>query len=455
MYTTNLDEPLEQLVRRRWFDVAAIRFPGSVVVGRSAHDGGPSKDGSLFLDVGPRSSPPRPVDLPGLRLRPRLGPGPVEGDTPFVDVWMSSPARTALDNLRPSRSRGGASRTLKRDELEAWLDRLAGNQGDEGLNRLRDSARAIASALGEEEQFEELDRLIGAMQGTRESDLETNRARARRAGVPYDTERLHLFEKLRAELAAQHFAERAAAPDPLRLAAFFEAYFSNWIEGTQFEVEEAEEIVFRGMVPVQRPADAHDVRGTFDAITSGRFRSSPPGDQESLEGFLSSSHELMMGGRPEVLPGSFKQRANRVGGITFVQPELVRGTLIEGFRLLRTLPTGMARAAFVLFLVSEVHPFADGNGRVSRLAMNAELSAAGLCRVMIPPVFRDEYMSALRALSANANPTPIWRMLDRAQRWVSAVEWSDRELTLEAIERSNALVTPEQAEELGVHLVDP
>ncbi len=162
-----------------------------------------------------------------------------------------------------------------------------------------------------------------------------------------------------------------------------------------------------------------------------------------------------MGGRPEVLPGSFKQRANRVGGITFVQPELVRGTLIEGFRLLRTLPTGMARAAFVLFLVSEVHPFADGNGRVSRLAMNAELSAAGFCRVMIPPVFRDEYMSALRALSANANPTPIWRMLDRAQRWVSAVEWSDRELTLEAIERSNALVTPEQAEELGVHLVDP
>jgi hypothetical protein len=33
-------------------------------------------------------------------------------------------------------------------------------------------------------------------------------------------------------------------PSAKRAFAFFEAYFSNFIEGTEFEAEEAEEIVF-------------------------------------------------------------------------------------------------------------------------------------------------------------------------------------------------------------------
>jgi fido (protein-threonine AMPylation protein) len=33
------------------------------------------------------------------------------------------------------------------------------------------------------------------------------------------------------------------------------------------------------------------------------------------------------------------------------------------------------RAAFQMFLISEVHPFRDGNGRMGRIFMNAELVA--------------------------------------------------------------------------------
>jgi fido (protein-threonine AMPylation protein) len=39
----------------------------------------------------------------------------------------------------------------------------------------------------------------------------------------------------------------------------------------------------------------------------------------------------------------------------------------------RELPSASARALYVLFLIAEVHPFNDGNGRISRLGMNAEL----------------------------------------------------------------------------------
>lgn len=454
LYSTNLDEPAEQLVRRRWYDVAALYFPGAVIVDRSAAAAGPAADGSLFLDIGERPVNPRQVSLPGLTLRPRNGPGPVDGDAELAGLRISSPARTVLDNLRPSRARSGVARTLRRSELEDRLDRLARTRGNTALGELRDEARAIAPALGAQEQLAQLDRLIGALLGTQDDVLHTRAARARRAGLGYDGDRLALFEALRGELASGAFADRTAPPDPERLFAFFEAYFSNWIEGTVFEVGEATEIIFEGRVPAQRPADAHDIQGTFAAIIDRRLRTEPPRDPDELEAYLRDGHRMIMGGRPEAAPGEYKQRANRAGMTFFVHPDLVRGTLREGFSIGRTLPEGLPRAIFSMFLVAEVHPFADGNGRVARLLMNAELSAVEQCRVMIPLSYRDEYLSALRALSQNGNPTPLGRMVDRAQRWASLMEWSGRDRVLKLMEQTNALVTPDRAAAENIHLAD-
>lgn len=455
LYSTNLDEPAEQLVRRRWADVAALYFPGAVVVDRSAALAAPTPDGLLFLDSGPERVRPRRVDLPGLGLRPRAGPGPVAGDMPFVKLWMSSPARVLLDNLRPSRARSGSPRTLRRTEFEERLDRIARVRGDAALNELREAAREIASELGRVSELEELDGLIGAFQGTRDAQVTTPTAKARAAGSGYDAERLALFEALRAELARQEFAVRLEPADPERLFAFFEAYFSNWIEGTEFEVDEAAEIVFEGKVPARRPADAHDVQGTFDVITDPRLRSAVPASADALEEILARMHRRVMGGRPEVGPGQYKEEPNRAGGTSFVHPDLVRGTLREGFSLYATLQPGLPRAIYAMFLVAEIHPFADGNGRVARALMNAELSAAGLCRVMVPFPYRDEYLNALCALSRNGNPRSLWRMTDRAQRWASSMTWTGRDRVLELMAQTDALVDPRDAEGRDVDLLDP
>jgi fido (protein-threonine AMPylation protein) len=264
-----------------------------------------------------------------------------------------------------------------------------------------------------------------------------------------------LFEGLRAELAQQDFAERRELADPERLFAFFEAYFSNWIEGTEFGVDEAAEIVFDGRVPPQRPADAHDVQGTFDAITDARLRSAAPSSADELEEIVEEMHRRIMRGRPQVGPGRYKQEQNRAGATTFVHPDLVRGTLREGFSLYATLPAGMPRAVYAMFLVAEVHPFADGNGRVARALMNAELTAAGQCRVMVPLPYRDEYLNALRALSRNENPRPLWRMVERAQRWASLMSWTDRGRVLELMAQTNALVDPRDIGDREIHLLDP
>lgn len=190
LYSTNRDEPVAQLVRRRWADVAALYFPGAVVVDRSAVLAGPTPDGLLFLDSGPTPARSRPVELPGLSLRPRSGPGHIEGDMPFVKLWMSSPARALLDNMRPSRARSGSPRTLRRSELEERLDQIAAVRGDAALNELRDAARQIAPALEMGPEFEALDELLGALQGTRETELTTSVGRARKAGLGYDAARM-------------------------------------------------------------------------------------------------------------------------------------------------------------------------------------------------------------------------------------------------------------------------
>ena len=456
LYTRNTKDPLEQVVLRNWHRVAAHRFPGAVVVDRSAIEARPSEDGSLFLDAGPDYAGRRPIRLPGLVLRPRRGPGPVPGDMPHLDgLHFSSRGRTMLDNMRPSRARDGIARTLSRTEIEEELTRIAALRGGEALNEFRDQAHELAEPLNATKEMAELDDLIGAILGTREAPLKTRVARASQAGHGFDARRIELFDTLHAALLREAPGGRGAQSESFPALAFIEAYFSNWIEGTEFELREAEQIVFERTVPEERMEDAHDVLGTFDLVNDPSKRRQLPGIAEELLDLLRSHHAQMFARRPQAAPGSFKARKNRAGGTTFVHPKLVSGTLMEGYRFYEALPPGLSRAIFMMFLVAEVHPFTDGNGRVGRVLMNAELSAVGEQRIVIPIVYRDDYLQGLRALSRNANPRPLIRVLDFAQEYAAEIDWSDLAEAERMLEQTNAFVTPDVADEQGLRLQLP
>src|ERR1700688_312644 len=86
------------------------------------------------------------------------------------------------------------------------------------------------------------------------------------------------------------------------------------------------------------------------------------------------------------------------------------GTLEKGYETIMSAATPENRAALAMFVIAEVHPFAGGNGRTARLAMNLYLTQASLTRIIIPTVYRDDYISALKAMSSNAYPVPLMRM---------------------------------------------
>lgn len=236
---------------------------------------------------------------------------------------------------------------------------------------------------------------------------------------------------------------------------FFEAYFSNFIEGTEFEIEEAAAIVYDGQIPDARPDDAHDVLGTYRIVSDERQMASPPRDGEQLLDALREHHATIMQQRPDKTPGAFKRDPNRAGSSVFVRPPEVVGTLQAGWERVRMLDDPFARAVLAMFVVSEVHPFADGNGRVARIMMNTELIAAGQARIVIPTVFRNNYLSALRALTANARPDALVATLAFAQRWTSLIDWSSLASARADLERTNALLDPVEAEQEGLRLMLP
>ena len=456
LYTKNLVDAPEQIVRRHLWPIVGGYAPGALIADRTAIENVPAQDGSIFII----SDRKRDIVLPGVTIRPRKGPRPLASDQPFIGgLFLSSMARAYLDNMAQSRRRGGeVSRTLSRAEIETRLDDLIRRGGADAVNALRDEARRLAPDLGREAEFEALETLIGALLGTRQDALVTDLGKARHAGAPYDPDRMDLFERLHHELRGTAPVSRLVQTrdaDGRATLAFFEAYFSNFIEGTEFEVSEAADIVFRNVIPRDRPADAHDILGTWRLVSDPVEMARTPRNAASLFELLKSRHAALMAARPDKDPGAFKREANRAGQTVFVAPDQVEGTLAQGFDLYRNLDTPFARAVYMMFLVSEVHPFADGNGRVGRVMMNAELVSAGEERIVIPTIFRSNYLSALKAFSNVRNPTPLVRTLDFAQKWVSVVPWGGLDKTRAALDGCHAFMDPAQADDLGIRLKLP
>ncbi len=427
-------------------------FPGAPVADRTASENTPESDGSVCLVTAGGQN----IPLPGLTLWSRRGPGPLPTDRPFLgELFLSSTARTFLEDMRPSRVHNGlVGRTPGRAQIEERLETFIRRSGEEAANRLRDEIRAVTSSLDLEEEALTLDAVIGTMLETRMAELTARPAVARRLGRPYDPDRMVLFQTLHRPLRDQPPQVRMARirkPEANATLAIFEAHFSNFIEGSEF----AADIVFPGVIQIGRPAGAQDILGTWRIASDQREMSRTAANAFAMEALPRARHASIMGGRTAIRPGAYKRAGNRAGSTIFVAPVLVHGTLEKRFDLGRSLETAFQRGVFMMFFISEVHPFSEGNGSVARIMMNSELVAAGEERIVVPTVYRTNYFSALKALSQSGLPEPLIRVLDYAQNCTAAVDWRSPDETRRELDECISFQDPIIAEEAGRRLRMP
>jgi hypothetical protein len=421
IYTANLKEQPAAIIKRNWYLILARLFPQALLSHRSALEFKPTTKSHIFLTRSYASD----IKIPGLTIHFLKGPAPIDGDNPFFEaLYASQEARAFLENLQDTRKGSQESKCLPISEIEERLEIIARTRGELGLNSLRDKAREICAALEMEKEFKKLNTLISDLLATGKSKRLTSPiAIARSMGEPVDPARIKLFQSLYEELAGKIFPEYKVSVSikGYKAFAFFEGYFSNYIEGTEFTVDEAKEIVLTDTPMPTRDEDSHDILGTYRIVSDKKEMSICPASADELLALLRSRHAILLAARKSKRPGEFKDKNNRAGNTEFVDWSLVNGTLKKGFDWYTLLKDSFAKAVYMMFLVSEVHPFLDGNGRVARVMMNAELSSRGLTKIIIPTVYREDYMGALRKLTRQQFADPYIRMLARAYEFSATV----------------------------------
>lgn len=173
---------------------------------------------------------------------------------------------------------------------------------------------------------------------------------------------------------------------------------SNAIEGSTLSVGETEMAVLKGItITGHDPAYAKDAMALDKALTRitelARITKNPTDISQ-----LHEVHALLLGDRPGA--GIFRNERVTIRGAKHSPPKTwneIMDMMTDWENWSRenvTLPAPI-RAVVLHAWLTHVHPFIDGNGRISRAIGNLELIRAGYPPIIIKKKERDRYIEAL------------------------------------------------------------
>lgn len=224
------------------------------------------------------------------------------------------------------------------------------------------------------------------------------------------------FEGLLASWASLDVDDRL---DMLQSFALRYCYHSGKIENELITLHDTQEIFDHGRV-VSYTGDVRTLFEIANLKNSWEWALEHASPTLRLdEGLLLEAHELLCRGTYDERrwsrgerPGTYKVHDYAVGVQEIGYPpeevsQAVQELLAEVGDKWGSEKTALTVAAYLHAKLVEIHPFADGNGRVSRLMMNLALLSAGLPPISVDEADRISYYGALDAFHDEGDLTPF------------------------------------------------
>ena len=206
-------------------------------------------------------------------------------------------------------------------------------------------------------------------------------------------------------------------------------YESNSIEGNSLTLRETEIVLTKGVTVSGKLLKDHmEAVNLMQAWEQVKQLAKP--DASLTENDLLDLHRIVLTRIEDRIAGSYRTATVRIAGAHFIPPNPleVPDLMADLFSSLATIPGPIERAARLHYGIAHIHPFADGNGRTARLAMNFILLAAGYPPISIPTALRQAYSATLE--SADSGDFPAWQkflatLLDKElNTWLAALQIS-------------------------------
>jgi len=204
---------------------------------------------------------------------------------------------------------------------------------------------------------------------------------------------------------------------------------SNSIEGNQLTLRETELVLSKGVTVSGKPLKDHLEAVNLSLAWQRVKQLAQPGAQLSERDLL-ELHRMVLTRVEDSFAGCYRTGAVRIAGSSLIPPNPIKvPELMDAlFGSLPDLADPVERASKLHHEISRIHPFADGNGRTARLAMNFVLLAAGYPPISIPTDLRHDYYLALEAADAGnfqSWQTFITRQVEQElDTWLEALESS-------------------------------
>jgi Fic family protein len=220
----------------------------------------------------------------------------------------------------------------------------------------------------------------------------------------------HLLAHIDAKRAELDRQRPLSTAEAARLREYLDVewtYNSNAIEGSTLTRQETLVVLKHGLTvggkPLVEHLEAINHQAAINWVEQVAARPAPPGEADIL-----ALHRLVLRSIDDANTGVYRQAQVFIAGSAHVPPpaRAVPGRMAEYAAWLAQTGEEQAaghglhpvtRAAHAHFWLVDIHPFADGNGRVARLLTNLLLLQAGYPIAIIRQEDRAAYYAALEA----------------------------------------------------------